>query len=75
MGSLLQRALYEYAKNEKGEGRGALDSPSSDLLLAVEKVAVEPLVELPPTLDRERVRDWLPREVAEDPRGRVQPEN
>ena len=54
--------------------KNVLDRLPGDFLLAVQKVAVEPLVELLAALDGERVRYGLAREVAEDPRCRVQPE-
>ena len=46
-----------------------------ELLLALVEVAVQPLVELLPSLDGERVRDRLPRELADDVRRDVQPED
>lgn len=51
-----------------------LDCLAGDFLLAMQEVAVEPLVEFLAAFDGERVRYGLSREVAEDPRRRVQPE-
>ena len=55
--------------------RCVLQLAAEELLLALLQVAREALVELLAALDRERVRDRLACELAEDVGSDVQPEN